>query len=610
MLCIFPSFSFFLLISFSLFPFFQTRRAAAASLAGRRGFLAAAAAAPGPPLPYCYTPSFSQERHASIMSASDALKEKIAEVSARVKSLQASKGRDDPETKAAVEEMKNLRKSMGNDDKKEKKPAVSGEALYLQERMALVEKLGEKKDAYPHKFECSHTVEELIGEYKEKIEDSARLDDVTVSVAGRINSVRVAKTAFFDIIGNGFSVQVVMFDEVFDGDAEKFKEVSKMFRRGDIIGVVGHPGKSKKGELSVFAKSMKMLTPCLKMLPKDYFGFKDQEQRYRQRYLDLIVNTKNRKTFEVRAQIIRYIRKYLDDRGFLEVETPMMNTQAGGATARPFITHHNDLNLDMYMRVAPELFLKQCIVGGLERVYEIGRNFRNEGIDLTHNPEFTSCEFYWAFADYNDLMKETEQMISGLVYQIHGSYDVTFMVENTKTGKKEEQVINFKPPFRRVKMIPELEKCTGKTFPKVLESAEATEFLKQVCKEHKVECAPPLTNARLLDKLVDEFIVDPEGACVSPTFIMDHPKVMSPLAKWHRDNEDYTERFELFIMHKEVCNAYTELNSPMTQRERFEGQTKDKDAGDLEAQPVDEEFITALEYGLPPTAGWYASFDL
>eukprot|EP01061_Rhynchopus_euleeides_P022306 TRINITY_DN3632_c0_g1_i1.p2 TRINITY_DN3632_c0_g1~~TRINITY_DN3632_c0_g1_i1.p2 ORF type:complete len:590 (+),score=311.58 TRINITY_DN3632_c0_g1_i1:54-1823(+) len=534
------------------------------------------------------------------------VKEQVATQAALVKKLQAEKGRDDPETKAAVQKMKDLREQMGGDKKEAKKPALSGEAAFRAERMALIDKLGEKKDAYPNKFHCSIAVKELIKEYNPKIEESQRLDDVQLSIAGRVNSVRTGKTSFFDVIGDGEKIQVVMHPDVFEGDSEKFKEVSKMFRRGDVAGIVGVPGKSKTGELSVFAKSMTMLTPCLKMLPKDHFGFKDQEQRYRQRYLDLIVNKDNRKTFEVRAEIIRYIRRYLDDRGFLEVETPMMSMQAGGATARPFVTHHNDLNLDMFMRVAPELYLKQCVVGGLERVYEIGRNFRNEGIDLTHNPEFTSCEFYWAYADYYDLMKETEEMVSGLVHKLHGSYEVKFEVENEKTGKKEEQVINFKPPFKRISMIEELEKLTETKFPAVLESAEATTFLKNLLIKYKLDLTPPHTNARMLDKLVDHFL---ESQCVNPTFICDHPKVMSPLAKWHRNNQDLTERFELFIMRKEVCNAYTELNSPMTQRERFEGQVKDKDAGDLEAQPVDEGFITALEYGLPPTAGWGLGID-
>jgi lysyl-tRNA synthetase, class II len=296
-----------------------------------------------------------------------------------------------------------------------------------------------------------------------------------------------------------------------------------------------------------------------------------------------------------RSKIVSYIRRYFEDRGFIEVETPVLNAIAGGATARPFETHHNEYDLKMYMRVAPELYLKMLVVGGLNKVFEIGKQFRNEGADLTHNPEFTSVEFYEAYADYEDVAKTTEDLLPGLVKALTGGYVTKFTNQHGR-----EFTINWEAPWRRIDMIPALEEATGEKFPPgdQLHTEETNAFLRRVLKKMKLDCTPPLTNARMVDCMVGEYL---ESQCESPTFIMGHPQVMSPLAKAHRNRPGICERGELFVATKELCNFYTELNDPFDQRLRFEEQARQKAQGDDEATLIDENFCLSLEYGLPPT---------
>jgi len=316
------------------------------------------------------------------------------------------------------------------------------------------------------------------------------------------------------------------------------------------------------------------------------------------------MNEDVRRTFRIRAEIIDSIRRYLIDKDFVEVETPMMNMIPGGASARPFKTHHNELNMDLFMRVAPELYLKMLVVGGMHRVFEIGKNFRNEGIDLTHNPEFTACEFYMAYADYNDLMDMTEELLSGMVKRIKGSYVLQYHPDGPE-GKTID--IDFEPPWPRFSMVEEIEAHSGTKLPRNFESEEARQALDDLAVRHKIDCPKPRTAARLLDKLCGHFIE--EKIVNRPSFITDHPQIMSPLAKGHRSKPGLTERFELFVNGKELCNAYTELNDPVQQVRCFQDQGRQKAAGDDEAQDVDWDFVAALEHGLPPTGGWGCGID-
>ncbi|KAL3506687.1 hypothetical protein ACH5RR_032069 [Cinchona calisaya] len=500
---------------------------------------------------------------------------------------------------------------------------------YYENRLqALAAQKDAGKNPYPHKFFVSMSIPEYVNKYG-TLADGDHLEDVEVHLAGRIMNKRSSssKLFFYDLHGGGAKVQVMADARKSELDPEEFPTFHSGVKRGDIVGIVGFPGKSKRGELSIFPKTFVVLSHCLHMMPRqkaasasenakktdvwapgvgrnlDSYILKDQETRYRQRYLDLMLNLEVREIFRTRAKIISYVRSFLDNLDFLEVETPMMNMIAGGAAARPFVTHHNELNMKLYMRIAPELYLKELVVGGLDRVYEIGKQFRNEGIDLTHNPEFTTCEFYMAFADYNDLMELTEKMLSGMVKELTGGYKIKYHANGPEIDPIE---IDFTPPFRRIDMIGELEKMANLKIPKDLSSDEANKYLVDACAMFEIKCPPPQTTARLLDKLVGHFL---EETCVNPAFIINHPEIMSPLAKWHRSIPGLTERFELFINKRELCNAYTELNDPVVQRQRFAEQLKDRQSGDDEAMALDETFCTALEYGLPPTGGWGLGID-
>uniref|UniRef100_A0A3B5B1K5 Lysine--tRNA ligase n=1 Tax=Stegastes partitus TaxID=144197 RepID=A0A3B5B1K5_9TELE len=518
------------------------------------------------------------------------------------------------EKKAAEKEAKLKdqveQKKESNDQGAENASALDEETLdpnqYFKIRTQAIQDLkGTAEDPYPHKYHVDLSLTEFIEKYNH-LQPGDQLSDVVLNVTGRVHAKRAsgAKLIFYDLRGEGVKLQVMANSRSYKSE-EDFTAINNKLRRGDIIGVRGNPGKTKKGELSIVPSEMFLLSPCLHMLPHLHFGLKDKETRYRQRYLDLILNDYVRQKFITRSKIITYLRNFLDQMGFLEIETPMMNIIPGGAVARPFVTYHNELDMNLYMRIAPELYHKMLVVGGLDRVYEVGRQFRNEGIDLTHNPEFTTCEFYMAYADYHDLMEITEKLLSGMVKHITGGYKVTYHPDGPE-GQAYE--IDFTPPFKRVSMTHDLEKIMGVKFPPSdsYDSAETRKFFDELCAQKGVECPPPRTTARLLDKLVGDYL---EVTCINPTFICDHPQIMSPLAKWHRSQKGLTERFELFVMKKEICNAYTELNDPIRQRELFEQQAKAKAEGDDEAMFIDETFCTALEYGLPPTAGWGMGID-
>lgn len=406
-------------------------------------------------------------------------------------------------------------------------------------------------------------------------------EDKTVRVAGRILAKRGhGNMSFMDVQDESGRIQVVNRKNVIGDD---FKYIKK-YDIGDIVGVEGRVFRTNQGEISIEVQKSDLLTKSLQILPEKWHGLKDPDLRYRQRYIDLIVNPEVKDVFVQRSKIISAIREYLDNRGFLEVETPILNTIAGGATARPFITHHNTLDIDMYLRIANELYLKRLIVGGFDRVYEIGRMFRNEGMDATHNPEYTAMELYQAYGDYEDMMEITEGMVEFIAKKVKGTTLVEF----------DGNEIELKAPWKRISMIDAVKEHSGVDFNEIKTDEEAI----AIAKEKGVEVKE--TRGEIIAEFFDEFV---EDKLIQPTFITDYPVEISPLAKRKNDDRSLTYRFEAFISGAEIGNAFSELNDAEDQRERFEDQVRKREAGDDEAQMMDYDFVNALEVGLPPTGG-------
>jgi lysyl-tRNA synthetase class 2 len=442
---------------------------------------------------------------------------------------------------------------------------------------------------YPIRFKRTHTAAQI----KETFSEGQELQ---VKAAGRIKSKRVmGKASFAHIEDMSGLVQVyARLDRIGDEKYELFKTLDL----GDIIGVSGHVFKTKQGEITIEVDDVVLLAKCIRPLPvvkekdgKVFDEFADREQRYRQRYVDLIVNAQVRQQFILRSRLITGIRAFLNQKDFIEVETPMMQAIPGGAAARPFITHHNALDIDLYLRIAPELYLKRLLVGGFEKVYELNRNFRNEGISTRHNPEFTMLELYQAYADYNDMMAITQEMISTLAQQLLGTMIIQY----------QGNTIDLTPPWDKITYVDALKKYTDINFQEI-EHSEAVQKVKAL----GIEIDDSMTKWKIAEEVFEEKV---EANVIQPTFIIDYPKELSPLAKSREDNPEFVERFEVYIAGREMANAFSELNDPFDQRERFEQQVKMREAGDDEAQMMDIDYVTALEYGMPPAGGLGIGID-
>jgi lysyl-tRNA synthetase class 2 len=454
-------------------------------------------------------------------------------------------------------------------------------------RQKLVELQEAGKDPFDvYKVERTHTSAQVKDDFE-------TLEGKTVTIAGRLMSKRgQGKVVFADIHDRDGKMQLfIKLDAVGEENLKEFKT----YDLGDWIAAEGEVFRTKAGEISVKVNGFQLISKSLKPLPEKWHGLKDPDLRYRQRELDLITNQEVRETFIKRSKIVSGIREFLDQKGYLEVDTPMLQTSAGGAAARPFTTHHNTLDIDMYLRIATELHLKRCIVGGFEKVYDMGRIFRNEGMSVKHNPEFTTIELYEAYADYNDMMELTENLVAYVCQKVNGTTKVTY--QGTE--------IEFMPPWRRVTMVDIVKEHTGFDYNAVATNEEA----QAIAKEKHLEFKKPLdkvTKGEVLNALYEEFC---EEKLIQPTFVIDYPVENSPLTKKKRGNDEFTERFEGFVFGREICNAYSELNDPIVQRDRFKQQEQERELGDDEAYMIDEEFMSALETGMPPTGGLGIGID-